>query len=371
VKKRKVIKTIVRKKKKISGATVAPDGNHEAYTTPAADFGDDTVREHPNTPEDAMDHYAQASAEADASRLSMAEKNEKENVDSLPATQVDAEEKPHVIDLEPELEDFMDQHFDDRQKFPEEESFQEGGETGVGPGDTEETQQYEPGDVCNDVIAGEPVTHEPAAPDAEDRVPEEDNQSAWKQDDWSYYGYWPYDSWGGSWKSSWDYGYGYYGSWGQRDNYHGTEGGNTVRRSNSVESEVSGFSQLTSVSALHMSLNRLNTPDLEHVKKNDEKKNYEKKNDEKKNDEKKHEKPVRLDDATSPSSSVPAPAASPNGTPGDEMNQEHHDGSDVGTAPSSSNGDTGAPSETPDGNAVEAKNDDKKAAEGEGYDSSD
>ena len=134
-----------------------------------------------------------------------------------------------------------------------------------------------------------------------------------------------------------------------------------MRRSNSVESGVSGYSQLTSVSALHMSLNRLNTPDLEHVKKNDEKKN----------DEKKHEKPVRLDDATSPSSSVPAPAASPNGTPGDEMNQEHHDGSDVGTAPSSSNGDTGAPSETPDGNAVEAKNDDKKAAEGEGYDSSD
>ena len=357
--KRKVIKTIVRRKKKTHGPSAA-DGNDAAYTGPSADFVDEGG-DKPTTPKDAMDHYAQACAEADASHLSMAEKHATESVDSIPATQVDETEKQHVIDLEPELGDFMDQHVDDRQRFPEEESLQEEHGQGVAHVDTQETLAYDPSqvpaasDAPEQPDGGQKNTDDPAAPDAEVHVPEEDHQPAWKQDDWSCYEQWPHNSWdygygyyGGSWKGPWDHGYGYYGSWSNWNNWEWENDESTPsRRSHSVESRASGLSGLTSVSKLHATLNRLNTPDLEPVKKPDHK---EPENAE----EKKNETPVGSGQATSPSSSVKR-------TPGDEMNDESQNGSDVGTALSSSNGDTSVQSGKPD-DAIEEKKEDQKAA---------
>ena len=349
-KKRKVIKTIIRRKRKASDNSATGDCKSDVYTGPAADCGDENAGGQPNTPEDAMDQYAQASAEADAARLSMADKNEKGEADSLPATQVDADEKVSVISIEPET--FMAENFDDRQRLPEEETFKEVCEKGGSAVDVQDTEPYDPHHVqrCDDAATSEASW--------------EGYGTTWRQHDWSYDS-WPYYTWGGWWKTSWDYGYGQYPSW----NYYGEDRDEPPRRSQSVDSGLSG---LTSVSKLNQSLNRLNTADLEHVGQHAKKLPNSEQPSTLPNgtpgDEKNKEKPARSDEATSPSSSL-APGSSDQETPGGNMNHEGHNGSDAGTLPSSSHGDTASTEDKAKDDAKEEKEGDEKAAEGEGNDS--
>eukprot|EP00435_Cladocopium_sp_Y103_P052857 s706_g16.t1 len=318
-KKRKtVIKTIVRRKKKSKTSEVPQNGNEAdgAYVPPTAEVGDGEDSDVIMTHAESIDKYAQASCQLDAARLE-AQPAEEGVEDTVPSTLVDPEPTTPVTPVievkespskpEQNLECFVE-HFEDRQRFPEEETQKPDGEdTNQKPleshdgeagiphvpeqGPVEDDQQNEP----------ENSSHQPEHDDDQQEDPwktwrDDRSDHSWSHGSWSggYYNGWaPYHSYYG------DYAYhGYHGDYGSYGGYmshedygsygdYGSDGSGqwtaeewaawkteskcaSLRRSSSVDSGFSGLSDLTSISKVQARMNRLDTPDLERYDKNSE-----------------------------------------------------------------------------------------------------
>ena len=356
-KKKVVIKKVIRKKKtnnekgvgKSSEGAVEPTAA-AAYVSPAAAAGD--VPEDDGrgpTLEESMDQEAQASAEADAALLSKTLQPAKAD-DTLEDTQVDADPKSQVIDvdsqpskLESDLQKFMDDYVEDRQRLPE-----------------EETQPYEMNEPDGETHDGDAQKANAGVEVADASLPHEDHdeeQVGWNtcQGDNSSGRYWSNYDWGwdGSWKNYWG-DYSYYGhhswNWNYDDDasYQSRHG---FTRSPSMESGVSRLTGLTSVSQLDRSLKRLNTPDLasqvEQDKIRDDQEPQEKRTDVARDSADKNPghdgKPGKPDDVQQGSVDAErGDGGNGDGKGGEETNtvngNEGHHGSDA-TAPSSANGD--------------------------------
>lgn len=303
-KKRKkvVIKKIIRKTKKthLTCDAKPPDCQYSPPTHDNEELQNGTAV--PNTG-DSMDMYAEASCNLEALRLSQTkEPAQVADDDTLPATLPDAPSPVvEVADspqesIEKKLESFMSEQFDDRLRLPEEETPPDHGDHGAdgsGLADAHDAtcamlQKDQPDNGIADRADEAPPMPSPDA--AEDHAEDD----AWQTDKSWQHGYWSE-----KWNTSWDHtyhdeywnrdgywngygnqyggdcmtGYGSYWGYGSYDGhgYYGSECNeghlNTdelatpvrpVQRSRSIDS---GFSELTSISAIHAKMNRLDTPD--------------------------------------------------------------------------------------------------------------
>ena len=311
-KKRKkiVVRRIVRKKKNnlVNGETKTTDGQYVPPTPRDEELENGTAV--PST-RDSMDQYAEASCQLDALRLSQVERPTNVAEDSLASTLPDAQTPVvEVADSQPEsiehkLESFIDEHFDDRLKLPEEETLPnqfpenehvDDGAHGSGAenGDADTSVMSPDGHPDNvnadrtDGDAPEPVANaNEEACDSDNAWQVDKSWESWESRHWStewtgswddnYDGYWNsygyWDSYGSGYGNGFGHGHGHghgywddymngYGGYGCYGSWDYTQEQTTpvrpVQRSRSVES---GLSELTSVSAIHAKMNRLDTPD--------------------------------------------------------------------------------------------------------------
>ena len=285
----------------MNGETKTTDGQYVPPTPQDEELENGTAVP---TTRDSMDQY-----QLDAWRLSQVETPDGVAEDTLASTLPDAQTPVvEVADSQPEplehkLESFMKEQFDDRLKLPEEETL------------PNQFPENDPGDDCAhgsgaengdaDTCVMSPNGHpdnvnadrtdgdapEPSAKANEGAC---DSDNAWQLDKsweswesqdlsmewtgswdgnndgyWNRYGYW--DSYGRGYGNGYGHGHGH-GYWDHYMNGHGGYGcydsgyyaqeqttpAKPLQRSRSVES---GFSELTSVSAIHAKMNRLDTPD--------------------------------------------------------------------------------------------------------------